>query len=537
MNQGVRRLGPALILLAIALAMPARSPAAARQLRIFQDDRMLVYSGPLVRAATLDTAKQMGVDVIRVQFVWRNIALIKPRDASDPAAYGDAWSNWDSLVIEAHKRGMRVLATLTGPAPSWAAGISGNYYTGSRYPSSKAFGQFAAAVGRRYSGAGKSSALAGAALFEPPPCTPLPPLVACGPGGPIVAPPPPDSGGGGTNPPPPPPPSGGGGDQSPPPPPGSGQPTPPPPPGTTLPRIDLWSIYNEPNHPLFVSPQRSNGVLVAPSIYRSLYRAGWKSLASTGHRRDTILIGETLPIGTNQDRETSATSPLTFARELFCLNGRGARHPGCSGRFASLHASGWAIHPYYRKTGPFSHPPGVDDLTPSSVGRLRALLAAAARKGRVTGHLPLWDTENGSQTRPPDPKGTTPARQARYINEAEYLAWRTPYVRSFSQYLLTDEQPVWAFQSGLLFLNGKPKPALQAYQLPVYVEKAGKGVVVWGRIPATTGHDVTIHPSRGRDLTVRVTDPHGYFTKRIATRAPTYQLRYGGLTSRSASPR
>jgi hypothetical protein len=536
MNQGVRRLGPALMLLAIALVTPARSQAAPRQLRIFQDDRMLVYSGPLVRAATLDDAKRMGVDVIRVQFVWRNIALTKPRNASDPAAYGDAWSNWDSLVIEAHKRGLRVLATLTGPAPSWAAGTSGNYYAGSRYPSSKAFGEFAAAVGRRYSGTGKASAIASAALLDPPPCSPLPPLLACGPDGPIVAPPPPSNGGGGSNPPPPPP--SGGGDQSPPPPPGSGAPTPPPPPGTTLPRIDLWSIYNEPNHPLFVSPQRSKGVLVAPSIYRSLYRAGWKSLARTGHRRDTILIGETLPIGSNQDRETSATSPLTFARELFCLNGKGPRHPGCSGRFAKLQASGWAIHPYYRKTGPFSRPPGRDDLTPSSVGRLRALLTAAGRKGRVTGRLSLWDTENGAQTSPPDPKGTTPARQARYINEAEYLAWRTPYVRSFSQYLLTDEQPVWAFQSGLFFLNGQPKPALQAYELPVYVRKAGKGAVVWGRIPVTAGdRNVVIRPSRGRQVRVHVRDPRGYFTKRLGNRAPSYTLAYRDLVSRSAQPR
>ncbi|MEA2272225.1 MAG: hypothetical protein QOI98_933, partial [Solirubrobacteraceae bacterium] len=45
---------------------------------------MLIYSGPVVRAATLDAAKQMGVDVIRVQFVWRNIAITKPQDASDP---------------------------------------------------------------------------------------------------------------------------------------------------------------------------------------------------------------------------------------------------------------------------------------------------------------------------------------------------------------------------------------------------------------------------------------------------------------------
>lgn len=49
---------------------------------------MLVYSGPQVRAATLGTAKRVGVDVIRVQFVWRNIALQRLRNASDPLAYG-----------------------------------------------------------------------------------------------------------------------------------------------------------------------------------------------------------------------------------------------------------------------------------------------------------------------------------------------------------------------------------------------------------------------------------------------------------------
>jgi hypothetical protein len=527
----VRRLAPVLILL--ALASPAVAHASARQSRIFEDDRMLLYSGPVVRSSVLDEAKALGVNVIRAQFVWRNIALSKSSNPSDPASYGNAWSNWDSLALETHKRGMRLLATITGPAPNWYAGTTDKYYAGSRYPSAKAFGDFVTAVGRRYSGHAKAAAAAtGSGLLD---CTPVPPLISCGPdGGPVVGPPPPDPS---PPPPPPPPPPSGGGDQSPPPPPGSGTPTPPPPPNTTLPRIDLWSIYNEPNHPLFVSPQRKNGVLVSAEIYRSLYRAGWKALAATGHGHDTILMGEVLPIGSNGSRATSTTSPLTFARELFCLNGSGKRHPGCKGRFASLHASGWALHAYYRKTGPFSRPPGGQDLTPSSLGKLRALLAGAKHKGRLKGPAVVWDTENGSQTRPPDPKGASLARQARFINEAEYLAWRTSYMRSFSQYLLTDEQPVWAFQSGLTFSNGRAKPALAAYALPIYVKKAGGGVVVWGHLPAGGDRTVTIHPSRGRDVKVHVRSASGYFTKRLGSRAPKYSLRYGYFASRTASPR
>src|SRR3954463_10891914 len=146
-HSGVRRLAPAVILL--ALAVPGTAQAATRQLRIFQDDRMLVYSGPVVRAAVLDQAKQMGVDVIRTQFVWRNIALQRVSNPSDPAQCGNNWAAWDSLVIEAHKRGMKVLGTITGPAPTWYGGTTGKYYTGSRYPNVKAFGEVTPAVARR----------------------------------------------------------------------------------------------------------------------------------------------------------------------------------------------------------------------------------------------------------------------------------------------------------------------------------------------------------------------------------------------------
>ena len=522
----------ALIVFAVlAVGAVAAVPAQAgkRQVRLFQDDRLLLYSGPEVRAATLDQAKSWGVDVIRTQFTWRNVERSKH-------AYD--WNNWDSLVIEARKRGLDVLATMTGPAPGWSAGKTGNFFEGSRYPKVKEFARFVAEAGRRYSGRVKTSAARAAQslptlplpdaenqLQQPPPCIPVPPLITC----PEPPPPPPPDGGG--SPPP-------GGDQSPPPDPGP--PAPPPPPGITLPRIRMWSIYNEPNHPLFVSPQHRNGVIWSASIYRNLYRGAYAALRRTGHGRDTILIGETLPIGSNNARrETSTTSPLRFARELFCLNGKGRRHPGCNGRFRKLQASGWAVHPYYRRTGPYSRPPGPDDVTPSTLGKLHRLLRKAAGRGRVSRGLEIWDTENGAQTRPPDPKGTSPSRQARFINEAEYIAWKTRFVRSFSQYLMLDEDPVWAFQSGLHYRDGRAKPALAAYRLPIVVRRAGRGVVVWGRIPHRGSRKVTIDSSRGRDVTVRVRDRRGYFTKRIRGRAAQrsrYVLRYDGAQSRTATP-
>jgi hypothetical protein len=96
---------------------------------------------------------------------------------------------------------------------------------------------------------------------------------------------------------------------------------------------------------------------------------------------------------------------------------------------------------------------------------------------------------------------------------------------------LTDEQPVWAFQSGLLFSNGKPKPALNAYRLPIFVKKTKRGVLVWGRVPAPG--QVTIRPSRGRDVKVHA---RGYFVKRLSGRASSYRLIFGHFVSRSAKP-
>jgi hypothetical protein len=98
---------------------------------------------------------------------------------------------------------------------------------------------------------------------------------------------------------------------------------------------------------------------------------------------------------------------------------------------------------------------------------------------------PIYSTEFGYQTIPPDGQGgtVTPTVAGRYLNWAEYLSWRDPRVRSFDQYLLIDA-PGGGFASALIFANGKPKPGYFAFQLPIWLPVTtttkGSPLEVWG---------------------------------------------------------
>src|SRR5262249_35751697 len=96
----------------------------------------------------------------------------------------------------------------------------------------------------------------------------------------------------------------------------------------------------------------------------------------------------------------------------------------------------------------------------------------------------IWLTEYGYQTTPPDPwLGVSPALQALYVGEAALRAYREPGVTMLIQYLLQDEPNVARFQSGLLTVTGKPKPAYTAFRLPLaQVTRRGSRTVLWGQV-------------------------------------------------------
>jgi hypothetical protein len=392
-----------LILVVITAVAASAAQASDRQLLIVQDNsRVLGHPD-----ATADEFGSLGVDVVKVQLLWNDVAPAGRRkpagfDASNPASYH--WNTYPAAVNAIIAAGMRPYLSIGGRAPAWAT--RGRGRAGTSRPSAEEFGLFAQAVGRQF------------------------------------------------------------------------------------PNVHIWSMWNEPNLYSWLSPQRKRGVPQSPSIYRKLYLAGHGGLLASGHGADTILIGELMPRGGNSSQKVR---PLDFLREMVCLDshyrqyrGRAARARGC-GKVGRIPTSGLAYHPYTLVGGP-SIKDGPGDAAIGQLGRVTKTLDALGRRGKLPRKLPLWITEFGYQTRPPDPIfGVRLKRAAAFMDVSEWLAFRNPRVASYSQYTLQDDLPRsggrpfqrWStWQSGLRFGDGRPKPAVySAFRLPFLVRSLGPDVV------------------------------------------------------------
>jgi hypothetical protein len=466
-----------LIITALVLAaVPSTALASPTQESMFQDDPMLVYGSDQQVNGTLDTLRSFGVDRIRVGVYWSILApandqVQKPNlDMSDPASYpAELWARYDRIVRGALAHGIKVNLNLTSPVPRWAATESPRADIQDTFgPNPDEFGKFVKAVGTRYNGSYEG-----------------------------------------------------------------------------LPRVDYWSIWNEPNQGGWLTPQwspdprNSKGwIEAAPTTYRSLVAAAWTNLADSGHGADTILIGETAPQGVSDPGLSRPLEPLRFLRRLYCvddnlnlLKGAEAQIRGCPADPATFvaenpglfHATGYAHHPYALLTPPSRRSTSPDSV---SIGDLRALTRETTRIYQRYGQklptnrgVPLYLTEYGYQTRP-DPISVSFERQAAWINEAEYIAFRNPLVRSMSQFLLVDDAPAagidpkkdpqlyWrTFQSGLKLLNGARKPSYKAYLTPIYVKqrtvRRGRAVGVFGllraaKVGSTTAAQIQWRPQGGK---------------------------------------
>ena len=437
--------------------------------------------------------QQLGVDRVRVFMWWDHIApdpdsstVPQGFDAADPAAYpASNWAHFDTIVRDAKALGLGIDLTLGPPPPRWAEGQGSPdpaKYTWWQ-PDATEFGQFVHAVATRYSG-----------TYTP-----------------------------------------------------AGQ-------ATALPRVDFWSIWNEPNLGFQLAPQAidDSTVEVSPRYYRELVDAAWSAFQDTGHGHDTILIGELGPAGDTTGAgpgNFNSMAPLQFLRGLYCvdssfhpLQGTAAAELGCptdatgSAQFAADHpglfqAPGFAVHPYSQGEPPNVPTPNEPDYAElAAMGNLERTLDTVQGVYGSHRQLPIWSTEFGYQTSPPDTeRGVIPATLApAYLNWAEYLTWLDPRIRSYDQYQLVDS-PVGNFATGLELPNGTPQPSFYAYRMPIYLPattaSSSHPLEVWGCVrPARDARTETGKPQRvaiqfqGASggawktvKTVTLTDPYGYF--------------------------
>ena len=254
-------------------------------------------------------------------------------------------------------------------------------------------------------------------------------------------------------------------------------------PGARLPAVRMYTTWNEPNNSTFLEPQwirrRRRWQPESPHIYRAMHEAAYDAIKGVSIQ-NVVLIGGTASTGSSRPGR-GGVPPLRFLREMAC----------------------------------------VDD-------RMRPLAIPECNGYQP---LPLYDTEYGYETNPPDPFAPfSPQQQAQFMGWSTYMAWRDPETRMFAQFPLQDQPPgvgeagrplplrpargrrgprmspqaearrAWSgVQSGLFFPDGAPKPAVQAFRLPFWAESAvvaGQPVVrLFGGVRPGPGHQ-TVHVER-----------------------------------------
>jgi hypothetical protein len=259
------------------------------------------------------------------------------------------------------------------------------------------------------------------------------------------------------------------------------------------PWIRYWVIWNEPNKPLWLKPTKA-------AIYvHHLLNPGYEGIHAV-LRHVSVGGGVTAPRA-----GLGGVSPVVW------IHGMALAH-------AELDA--YAHHPY--PSSPFETPSGhACRFCPSiTMATLPKLLILAKR---YFGEKPIWLTEYGYQTNPPDTfLGVPPKKQATLLSLAAMRAWRLPRVTMLIQYLYRDEPTLSRFQSGLVYVDDRAKPSLQGFVLPfAEARRNGFQTRLWGQIrTGRTGRKrYQVQVLRKNVWTgvggVRLTNEGGFFVRAI----------------------
>ena len=147
---------PIMLLIALALLLPAGAAAAPNaDVSIMDDQLLLNEQDPAVVDRHMSRFRFLGADRVRVSAFWDQIAphpgrRHKPQfDAASPTDAQYNFASLDRVVDSAAQHGLKVMISITTPAPLWATGDPSR---GDRVwkPKPAEFALFARAVAARY---------------------------------------------------------------------------------------------------------------------------------------------------------------------------------------------------------------------------------------------------------------------------------------------------------------------------------------------------------------------------------------------------
>lgn len=268
--------------------------------------------------------------------------------------------------------------------------------------------------------------------------------------------------------------------------------------GRGLPKVRDFMLWNEPNLPMWLTPQKS-----APRHYRSMLNAFYKGVHGVD-RKNRVITGGTAPYGGGPSYGDMTTRPLAFWRDVMCVKDNRKLSPTKCKQKPKFDVL--SHHPINTSGGPRRSAIDDDDISTPDLKNLVKVLRAAEKAGNVRpgGRRPVWATELWWESNPPDPLKGNPSlsRQAQWYQESLYLLWKQG-ASMVLFYQVRDDNYNGnpgrsSYETGVEFADGKSKPSSRAVQFPFIANrKSKKKVLLWGIAPRS-GKVVVTQKGKGK---------------------------------------
>ena len=223
---------------------------------------------------------------------------------------------------------------------------------------------------------------------------------------------------------------------------------------TPLPKVNMWTAWNEPNNPIWLSPQykkvgktwRIESAFQYAKICNAVY-SGVHSPFLGPLTGEQVACGVTGPKGNDAPTSIRASvDPLSFLT--------------AAKQYGMKKFDVYAHHPYAAAANEApTFVPSGDNKRRIQLGNIGVLLNLVTK---LYGPKHLWITEYGYQTNPPDNKtgfGVSWKNQAAYMKQAYAIARKNPRIDMMLWFLVKDEPSIGGWQSGLETVGGKKKPS------------------------------------------------------------------------------